>query len=271
MISVRTFVATTVAVAGCLTSAALAAPAHASTAGNFSLVGHRGYPQRTYTENTFRSFENALRNGAPAVETDIRLTKDKHFVVMHDQYLRRTTNCDAAVDASTLSWIQSHCHGKRHHEFIPDLTRLLAWAADHDTNVIVELKQDPLHRWTSADLQRIDTLVDDAGMTSRVHLLSFSTDLLRLAEGVDPHLFTDWIVGKAAPWTRVESVATWADSVSVLPASLTAAEVEELHAGGVLAYARVADRIAAWRHLKEIGADGLLTDDVSGYRSWASS
>jgi glycerophosphoryl diester phosphodiesterase len=51
-------------------------------------VGHRGAPYRA-RENTLRSFAEAVRAGADAVELDVRLTRDGVPVVLHDRTLRR--------------------------------------------------------------------------------------------------------------------------------------------------------------------------------------
>ena len=71
----------TVAVLGALVTFSLVGmlSATAATSGDFSYVGHRGYPQSRFTENTIASFQNAYDHGAPAVETDVRLTSDVLF------------------------------------------------------------------------------------------------------------------------------------------------------------------------------------------------
>jgi len=43
-------------------------------------IGHRGFPALA-PENTLPSFERALDAGCDAIECDVRITKDGHFVV----------------------------------------------------------------------------------------------------------------------------------------------------------------------------------------------
>lgn len=267
----RTVAVAMVTAASCLASLGVGSPAHASVAGDFSFVGHRGYPAGRYTENTIPSFENAYRHGAPAVETDIRLTADDRFVVMHDQFLRRTTTCRGAVDRRTLHWIQRRCRGQVGHERIPGLSDYVSWAASHDMNIVIEIKVDPLNRWTPNDFARIDRLINREGMAGRVHLLSFSAPLLEMAKGVDTAFFTDWIVPAGADLTRVEQVDTWTSSVSVLSAALDDTNVAQLHAEGVEVFGRDTDLKSDWAHLEAVGADGLLVDDPPGYETWESS
>lgn len=43
-------------------------------------------------ENTIRAFKRAFELGLEYAECDIRYTKDKHLVIMHDATVDRTTN-----------------------------------------------------------------------------------------------------------------------------------------------------------------------------------
>lgn len=54
------------------------------------VVGHRG-ASAAYPENTMLSIEQAIADGAEAIEFDIRLTLDNEVVIMHDALLDRTT------------------------------------------------------------------------------------------------------------------------------------------------------------------------------------
>lgn len=49
----------------------------------FLICGHRGSPTKEI-ENTFPSFETALKDGANSLEIDLCLTKDKKVVIWHD-------------------------------------------------------------------------------------------------------------------------------------------------------------------------------------------
>ncbi len=50
---------------------------------NVLVIGHRGTP-RYEAENTLPSFRRALEQGANAIETDVCVTRDGHFVLWHD-------------------------------------------------------------------------------------------------------------------------------------------------------------------------------------------
>jgi glycerophosphoryl diester phosphodiesterase len=70
------------------------------------LIGHRGASAQA-PENTFASFDLAISQGADAVETDIRATKDGALVLMHDATVDRTTNGRGAVGELRLAEIEA--------------------------------------------------------------------------------------------------------------------------------------------------------------------
>jgi glycerophosphoryl diester phosphodiesterase len=62
---------------------------------------HRG-DRKNFPENTMSAFRAAVDLGLDAIETDIRMTKDGHLVIMHDRDVARTTNGKGFIDQMTL-------------------------------------------------------------------------------------------------------------------------------------------------------------------------
>jgi len=55
------------------------------------VLGHRGCAGLE-PENTIRAFKRALDLGVDLIEFDVRTTKDKKLIVIHDETVDRTTN-----------------------------------------------------------------------------------------------------------------------------------------------------------------------------------
>lgn len=51
-------------------------------------IAHRGDPL-THIENTLEALTAAVASGADMVEIDLKVTRDGHIVVLHDDSLRR--------------------------------------------------------------------------------------------------------------------------------------------------------------------------------------
>jgi glycerophosphoryl diester phosphodiesterase len=70
------------------------------------LIAHRGNSARC-PENTVEAFQQAVKDGADIIETDVRLSADGHFVLIHDATLDRTTDGTGRVAAHTLGELKN--------------------------------------------------------------------------------------------------------------------------------------------------------------------
>jgi glycerophosphoryl diester phosphodiesterase len=89
-------------------------------------IAHRGtcYQPPTnkegiYPSNTIPAFEAALRSGFQGFELDVRVTKDKRFIVSHDEHLSVATDCSGSISEKNLTEVSS-CVVHRS-TFIPEL------------------------------------------------------------------------------------------------------------------------------------------------------
>lgn len=80
------------------------------------IFGHRGNSIE-FPENTIPSFQSAVQIGVDVIETDVHLTRDGHFVIIHDDSVERTTNGKGKVKDLTLAELKQFDAGYR---FSPD-------------------------------------------------------------------------------------------------------------------------------------------------------
>ena len=131
-------------------------------------IGHRG--ARAYApENTLTSFKKALEIGVDAVELDVRRTKDRQLVVIHDADVKRTTNGEGLVSELTLKEIKSLDAGSG--EKIPTLEETLDFF-DKKVKVFVELKE-------AGNEKQALSIVHEKGLEKNVIIVSFLEDALR--------------------------------------------------------------------------------------------
>lgn len=69
------------------------------------VAAHRG-DWKYAPENSLQGLRNALFFGADIIETDVRPTKDGHFIVMHDATVDRTTNGSGTISEMSLADIR---------------------------------------------------------------------------------------------------------------------------------------------------------------------
>jgi glycerophosphoryl diester phosphodiesterase len=69
------------------------------------IVAHRG-SSAARAEHTLAAYKQALREGAEAVECDVRLTADGHLVCVHDRRIDRTSSGRGVVSTLRLQQLQ---------------------------------------------------------------------------------------------------------------------------------------------------------------------
>ena len=148
-------------------------------------VGHRG--ARAYApENTLPSFKKALEIGVDAVELDVRKTKDKQIVVIHDADVKRTTNGKGLVSELTLAQIKGF--SSEGGDKILTLQEALDFL-DEKVKVLVELKESGVE-------EQVLSIVHDRGLEKNVVIISFLEDALRKVRKLDKDVETGLIYAK---------------------------------------------------------------------------
>ncbi len=81
-------------------------------------------------ENTLAGIEAAIRDGAHAIEVDVRATRDGALVLLHDETLERTTGDPRPVAEVSLAEVQqlriNDLHGRVTPQSIPTLAEAIA-------------------------------------------------------------------------------------------------------------------------------------------------
>ena len=72
----------------------------------FTLIAHRGGAYDA-PENTFEAFDLALEMGFDNIETDIQLSSDGRCILIHDEFLDRTTGIQGLVAETSIAKIKS--------------------------------------------------------------------------------------------------------------------------------------------------------------------
>lgn len=249
--------------AALLTTTAVLAAAPAVAETDFSVTAHRGGPTRTLGENTFAAFRHSLAEGATAIETDVRRTKDDEMVVLHDSGLGRTTTCTGPIGDWTRAQLDRRCVDTKSRRPIPHVEELLAFAARREFSLMVELKGS---NWSSYQVRRAVNLVKDAGLVDRVAISSLRVTVLERVRRLAPRLDTQLIV---SGWHKVRASRGRVDGYNVPASGLTRDRVEELHRHGLSVIGGLGESGQRdWARFARVGVDGVVTDRVQAYRSW---
>jgi glycerophosphoryl diester phosphodiesterase len=151
------------------------------------IMAHRGAAD-DLPENTLAAFGLALEQGADALETDLRFSRDNELVLMHDASVERTTEGSGAVASLALTELKRLKVRRRAGDAamkfdVPTLAELLQF-----TNVPLALELKDARFANVEDAQRlIDVLVRHAAL-QRCVLVSFHLPLLQRLKSLAPCL-----------------------------------------------------------------------------------
>lgn len=154
------------------------------------IVAHRGN-RVAQPENSMAAFQLALDQGADALETDLRITKDRTIVCHHDQTLDRMTGNSARVEELSFATIKSlplrAPDGNVSNETTPMLDTLLE-AFGHKTFFLLELKAP---QWRiKEDAHLLVDCLRRHNASSRLAIASFDRDILDNIASIAPELWT---------------------------------------------------------------------------------
>ncbi|MBN1221392.1 MAG: hypothetical protein JXM69_20885 [Anaerolineae bacterium] len=175
------------------------------------ILAHRGCRAQA-PENTLAAFQLALDQGADVLETDLRITRDRVMVCIHDATVDRTTDGTGPVDQLTWTDIkQLRARGNNDAAYpeakIPSFDELLATLGQR-TYLAVELKLPAFTQPTDAEL--LIRALEQHKALERVLVISFSRQALNCVEAMGVSiplalmsLFNPW------PSARYPMVGPW--------------------------------------------------------------
>jgi glycerophosphoryl diester phosphodiesterase len=161
------------------------------------VLGHRGVPLKAH-ENTLRSYQIALDDGADGVEIDVRMTSDGALRIAHDDFITFAGH-SAPLAMSALSSSQIDHLRLPSGDRVPSLMDALRFQAETGCLLNVEIKGDvPNPSWACA---RAAAEIGAHGGTGIV-LSSFSPLVVKLMTARLPHVPCALLFEASQTWMR---------------------------------------------------------------------
>jgi glycerophosphoryl diester phosphodiesterase len=220
-------------------------------------------------ENTRAAFEAGLRRGAEAVECDVRLSKDRRLVVIHDDRVDRTTNGRGAVRTKAWAelrrldagaWFGKEFEGER----LWRLEELLRWAKPRRTRfkknlkVVVEMKSEPGSTVRMAD--RVVARLRKAGMVRRAWVISFHHGDVARVKALCPRLSTGLLFSEIPQNLPGRMRRTRADAVFPRFNLVTPEFVHDAHRHGWFVGTWTVNKIPDMKRLIDWGVDAIASN-----------
>lgn len=223
-------------------------------------IAHRGASGYA-PENTFAAFRRAVAQGISFIETDLHLTRDAHFVAIHDETVDRTTNGHGSIHDMTLaevrrldagSWFGSEFMGER----IPTLEEILEFTKKHDVVFYLELK--PSGFWGGE--HALISALRDTGEIPRCVVISFDPAILAALRKIEPTLMTGLLHDGKTEGPFEKAVEIGARQLAVRGDLITANFIEKARKRDLQVVCWTVNSPAHMRMLASAGVDGIMSD-----------
>lgn len=194
------------------------------------VCGHRGHSIGS-PENTLAALTATRENGGTSAEIDCMLTADGEIVLMHDDFLDRTTNGSGLVSKTALSdlrgldagaWFDPRFAGER----VPTLIETVEHASQIGLGLVIEIKEfQSLDRF----VERLAEIVAESNIADQAVFISFDHMVLKSLKERLPDIRTEGIIH--ARHAEIAEVARAAnlDSVSIEHMMFRPEDAEALH------------------------------------------
>lgn len=249
------------------------------------VIAHRG-ASSVAPENTLPAFRLAIEAGAEMIETDAHLTRDGMISLIHDDDLRRTTNCNGSISTMRSSALAA-CDagywfvppGERRHPFrglglkVPSMIDLLDLIESSGCDVVLNIEIKRSIDEFAADrtirlAQRLVDMISSRNMTNQVLLSSFDRDAIDHVKAIAPTIRTAYIFG---PHGDIHTQIAYArarrhDAIHPHHAAIGNGSsarriVDVVHDAGLEINVWTVNEPQRMQEVASAGVDGIITDD----------
>lgn len=220
-------------------------------------IAHRGVDGHDGVQNTISALRRTAAHHPDYVEMDVHETKDKQFVVLHDENLRQLADVNKTPRQLTLRQLQAVTvreNGRR--AKLASFAEYLRTAECLHQRLIVELK---ITRGDSSDVltrfaERYGQRLRQRG--SKVHSLNDAA--MQKIRRLVPGLYTSYVLGGSLmfPNTRLNAYSMGTPMLDTVFTS-------QAHARGQAVWAWTVNDQASMVQMMFAGSDGIVTDRSS--------
>ncbi len=242
------------------------------------VVAHRGASEEK-KEHTLAAFDYALREGADALECDVRITRDGHIVCVHDRRVDRTSSGTGLVSGLSYETLKTFDYGfDEEPADVLTLADLIALTLDW-TSKSVKLFIETKHpvRYGSlvenkvlAELHRFGLAQPASAAHSRAVIMSFAPTAVWRVRRMAPLLPTV-LLGDASFYLG-RGAATAVGATAVGPSIKTLRErpslVDRAAAAGRATYCWTVDEKADVELCSDLGVAWIASNNPGRTRAW---
>ena len=219
------------------------------------VIAHRGGGDLS-TENTVESIRAAIEAGATASEIDVQRTADGHYVIFHDNTLKRLCDDPRTIQELTLEEIKKLriTAPDGHQVRIATLEEILNTAKD-EIKLYIELKGKSAGMQMANDVYQ---MLVERDMVNQVRIISLNANLISQVERTYPDVETEYLCFIA--YGEIETMEV--DAVGLEEELATSQRIDNLHKAGKKVDVWTANSFGSIIRFMVLDVDGIITDSV---------
>lgn len=196
------------------------------------VIAHRGV-SKLEMENTLAAFVAAGNRSYFGIETDVHVTSDKKFAIIHDDSTKRVSASDKVVEETTLKELQSiplydKVEGAyRTDLYIPTLAEYISICKKYEKKAVLELK----NRMQPDEIAQIVGVAKALEYLDEIIFISFSWENLIDLRKIEPQQKAQFLISKNEEGLVEKLVAEKLD-LDISHKALTPELIDALHANG---------------------------------------
>lgn len=200
--------------------------------GKTKMIAHRGV-SKLEKENTMAAFIAAGNRSYFGIETDVHVTQDDKFIIIHDDTTGRVADRDVTVENSlyadlrkiNIKDIDSECC--RIDLKMPNLTEYITICQKYGKIAVLELK----NKMEKYQINAICKEIEELGYIENVIFISFDFDNLVFVKNRHPDQKVQFLTGD--PVGIISKIKPYNMDLDIYYKSVTPELVEECHKNGI--------------------------------------
>ncbi|MCK9408776.1 MAG: glycerophosphodiester phosphodiesterase family protein [Bacteriovoracaceae bacterium] len=227
----------------------------AVTAQTLTAIGHRG-ASSIAPENTLAAFNKAIDLGVDYFELDVRTTADDSLVIMHDEFVTRTTNGTGSVQSKTYESIRTLDAGSKFSaayagEKVPSLYEALKLAKDRHSKVCIHIYV--------ADIANVVKLLQAMKMQPQVVIFSFEFAHLQQTKNLDSTIAVLYLADAATGNEAVKMQSIKGEYIGIGDTPKFSA-INYAHSLGIKYFAWTIDAVDKMKSAVIAKVDGIISN-----------
>lgn len=224
-------------------------------------IAHRGFKSK-YPENTEIAFKKAIELDIDGIEFDVHLSKDGEIVIIHDEFVDRTSNAKGLVSSYTLDELKkfnfANLYSELNKETIMTLQEYFELVKDKDIVSNIELKNGILPYDGLED--RVYDTIKQYHMEEKVIISTFNHNSIVKMKKIAPSIKCGALVENIMyrPWDYLKELGV--ECYHPYAYQLNKYTVDELHKKGYEINCWYYSYNFGFEEAINLGLDGIITD-----------